>query len=1140
MRRAAEHLQLRVSSNLRISKDQFNTEKKYAVAAEGMARQDVKVEQYWQINPETKKLKLVWNVNIDDLNSDDYWQVRIDATSGAFVDKNNLTNYEKEPNRVKPVSNAFWPFSFEKPTIKVQIPQAIPAPVEAAYVVIPYPGRSPDIRPAEFVHNPWTLFGASNPATTLGWHSTADTDYDITRGNNVFAYMGTRPTDQPDPVYNWPDTTQQAGPSLLFGYSPDFTLAPNDSLNLTNKKFAISNLFYWTNMVHDISYNYGFTEAAGNFQTSNLGRGGEEGDHVFAQCQDGAGINNANFSTPPDGEPGRMRMYLWENPFLETVENGFAARYDAIEGRFNAPNKLVHSGPVAGNVVRYFNDPPGTAHPGCMHDNDLAGKIVITDNRRAPSCPNFTTMVTNAMNAGAIGMIIYGVDEIAFTPAGSVPTLNFPVVGVTNSVGTGIVNRLINNETVHVTLFANHRDGSLDNTIIAHEYMHGISNRLTGGGSAECLNNWEHGGEGWSDYLALMVTTDWDNPFTSGATPNGMAVYADEKIAGLRRYPYSTDMSIAPLTYADMHLSTGVHRIGEIWCSALWDMTWEIIAQKGEPTTGFLNNTGSGGNAIAMNLVMTGMKLQPCNPGFLESRDAILAADSLLYNGEFHCAIWRAFAKRGMGYSARQGDREMVGDELAGFDMPLVVQAIKETLVQNGSQFTITHTIKSSCLPLTGYVLRDSIPYGFNYISSTPSGVLQSGGILHFPVTDFAAGETKTFSITLETFAPGCKADTVIDDNRDGRSLGNLTPNVEYGVNGVWTAAGGGRSGQAWHAQEPSTASIINLVSDFTAMPPGKTLSFLSFHHSFNTEEFLDGGVVEYSTDGLNWVDLEPYFLHNDYTEEMLGPMFFGRKTFNGNSGGYQHSLVDLSFFGETPIRIRFRFASDEGTGGNGWLVDDVLRVNYCAAIMRSGLYEVSNDRLASQTVTTIYLGESSAALPLTLVSFEAKESGQNNLLLWKTESEINVQEFAVEFSTDGAQWNTIGVVAARNETVNQYTYTHTAPVNGANYYRLKMKDIDGSFKYSSTQIVRRQSGDKFFTLQPNPARGTAHFYFSGSLRLSTIRIFDGAGRLVKQAQLNPGSNYYDLPLGELAPGVYVAEAIGQSGKELLRFAVQK
>lgn len=59
------------------------------------------------------------------------------------------------------------------------------------------------------------------------------------------------------------------------------------------------------------THSYGFDEVSGNFQQHNFGRGGRENDGVIANAQDGSGYNNANFMTPPDGENGRCRMYLW-------------------------------------------------------------------------------------------------------------------------------------------------------------------------------------------------------------------------------------------------------------------------------------------------------------------------------------------------------------------------------------------------------------------------------------------------------------------------------------------------------------------------------------------------------------------------------------------------------------------------------------------------------------------------------------------------------------------------------------------------------------------------------------------------------------------------------------------------------------
>lgn len=76
---------------------------------------------------------------------------------------------------------------------------------------------------------------------------------------------------------------------------------------------AIVNLFYWNNIIHDVQWQYGFDESAGNFQENNFGRGGSGSDSVNAQAQDNANGGsrcNANFATPADGSNPRMQMFV--------------------------------------------------------------------------------------------------------------------------------------------------------------------------------------------------------------------------------------------------------------------------------------------------------------------------------------------------------------------------------------------------------------------------------------------------------------------------------------------------------------------------------------------------------------------------------------------------------------------------------------------------------------------------------------------------------------------------------------------------------------------------------------------------------------------------------------------------------------
>src|SRR5690554_2711846 len=148
---------------------------------------------------------------------------------------------------------------------------------------------------------------------------------------------------------------------------------------------------------------------------------------------------------------------------------------------------------------------------------------------------------------------------------------------------------------------------------------------------------------------------------------------------GIRPRPYSTDFNINEMTYAATNNTGAIsqpHGIGFVWATMLWDLTWALIDKHGMDPDVY---NGTGGNNIAMHLVIQGLKLQGCNPGFVDGRDAILQADQLLYNGENTCLIWEVFANRGLGFSADQGSRNSRTDQTEAFDLPPFVGSTYST-----------------------------------------------------------------------------------------------------------------------------------------------------------------------------------------------------------------------------------------------------------------------------------------------------------------------------------------------------------------------------------------------------------------------------------------------------------------------------
>jgi hypothetical protein len=280
--------------------------------------------------------------------------------------------------------------------------------------------------------------------------------------------------------------------------------------------------------------------------------------------------------------------------------------------------------------------------------------------------------VANAANAGAVAAVIVDSTDVPLTNFGGSALIPSVAVGLAD--GTLIFDTITGGATVNATLEDNpggtiNRDSDLDNGVIAHEYGHGLSNRLTGGpGTTGCLNNQEQMGEGWSDWMTLFLHADLADTATTLRAVGNYASFDDPVTGrGIRRFPYTTDNTVNPLTYGDIGGEAVPHGVGAVWANMLWEMYWNLVDVYGYDPDLF---HGTGGNNVAFQLSIDGMKLQPCSPGFVTGRDAILAADRASNDGDNECAIWRAFAERGVGTGASQGLSTVVGDEVENFDLP--------------------------------------------------------------------------------------------------------------------------------------------------------------------------------------------------------------------------------------------------------------------------------------------------------------------------------------------------------------------------------------------------------------------------------------------------------------------------------------
>ena len=641
-------------SDVRVERSISRTEKVLGMC--GISREAIPAKLIYQpVAGHT--IPLAWDLVIRETSGQHWWHVAVDAHTGAMLRKNDWIVQCAVPSGRKEVDYDAAEDLMAAPPAPAA---AMPPPDGAGYRVFAFPVESPVYGDRTLVTDP-----ADPVASPNGWHDTngvPGAEYTITRGNNVYAGED---LNNDDIIGYSPDGG--SGLNFDFAYTPP--QAPADFLDA-----AITNLFYTCNVLHDVWYRYGFDEASGNFQEFNANGAGFGNDAVYAQAQDGGGTNNANFGTPPDGSPGAMQMYIWRTSDADTFKVNspslIAGEYGIVPAGFGP---LPPAQPLTADVVLVQDDtaPESDGCDAILNGADLVGKIVLVDRGQCL----FVDKVVALQAQGAVAVVV--VNNTGGPPismGGTDPgTITIPSVMISAADGQVMKDALLNgavNATLQGAGYASLRDCDFDNGIIAHEYGHGISNRLTGGPSnADCLYNYEQMGEGWSDWMGIVLTMEPGDVAEGSRTVGTFVTDEGPDGAGIRPAPYSTDLSVNPYTYGITNTTNfqETHALGFVWATMLWDVTWALIDEVGYDPDVY---TGAGGNNIAMQLVTDGLKLQPCSPGFVDGRDAILLADELDYGGAYSCVIWHAFARRGLGFGASQGSSNSVNDQVEAFDVP--------------------------------------------------------------------------------------------------------------------------------------------------------------------------------------------------------------------------------------------------------------------------------------------------------------------------------------------------------------------------------------------------------------------------------------------------------------------------------------
>lgn len=271
----ADHLAIQLDQPPEILSEALSRAGVTRVRGGGISRSNIEARLMW-LPIRAGDARLVWNFQIAPIGGGQVYDMTVDATSGQVWTRFNWVDQD---------SYLVYPTPVESPSHSFAPP--------------PGDGREVVFDPADVAASPF------------GWHDTdglPGAEFTTHQGNNVHAYDDINDvnagicTSTPSPPVSEPD----CGVLLDCASAVDFTAAPSQSTSA-----AVTNLFYWNNLIHDVQYRYGFDAAAGNFQSNNYGASGLGLDFVLAEAQDGGGTNNANMCTPPDGQRPRMQMFLW-------------------------------------------------------------------------------------------------------------------------------------------------------------------------------------------------------------------------------------------------------------------------------------------------------------------------------------------------------------------------------------------------------------------------------------------------------------------------------------------------------------------------------------------------------------------------------------------------------------------------------------------------------------------------------------------------------------------------------------------------------------------------------------------------------------------------------------------------------------
>jgi uncharacterized protein len=247
---------------------------------------------------------------------------------------------------------------------------------------------------------------------------------------------------------------------------------------------------------------------------------------------------------------------------------------------------------------------------------------------------------------------------------------------------------------------------------------------------------------------------------------------------------------------------------------------------------------------------------------------------------------------------------------------------------------------------------------------------------------------------------------------------------------------------------------------------------------------------------------------------------------FRGQFGSLDHALANSSLATQVTGATKWHINSDEPT------ILDYNTENKTIA-QQSALYNADPFRTSDHDPVIVGLSLTGTTFPVELIQFAGNALNAKVRLNWITATEINSSHFDIERSINGVKFEKVGEVKAQggSNVKRNYFFDNANPINGLNYYRLKMVDKDATFDYSKTITVDySNSGNKKSTkIYPNPTSSVLNVENAENFKM--LKIYTIQGLLVLQ------SNQLEVNVSALNIGLYMVEVENTEGvRTMVRF----